>query len=334
MPGRRRSTPAGEHRPVLLAETLSLFNLEPGQVVVDCTVGWGGHAAELLKAVGPGGKLIGLDLDAQNLLIARQRLDTIGFAYALHHANFAGIVQVLSASGVTNADAVLADLGFSSVQVDDPSRGFSYRRDGPLDMRLDPSRGKTAAEVLAAISEEDLARLLRELADEPRAAAIARAIVTARQQAPITTTSQLSRLLLEVAGAKDWRLRPKRDGWESHPAARTFQALRIMVNRELANLEHLLRVLPDVLRPNGVAAIVSFHSGEDRLVKAAFREGRRQGAYAAIAEEPLRASFGEKLANPRSRSAKLRWARRGVTIECCPGNVAFRSAKDALSRSD
>jgi 16S rRNA (cytosine1402-N4)-methyltransferase len=307
---RRRSTPAGEHRPVLLAEILRLFNLQPGQVVVDCTVGWGGHAAEFLKVVGPEGKLIGLDLDPENLARARPRLEAIGFPYELQHANFAGLAQVLKDVGVEQVHALLADLGFSSMQVDDPRRGFSYRREGPLDMRLDRTRGKTAAQILAAAPEEELARILRELADEPRAPAIAQAIVAARRRAPLTTTTQLSRLLLEVAGAPNWRLQPARGVWQSHPAARTFQALRIHVNRELANLEHLLRILPSILKPGGVAAIISFHSGEDRLVKAAFREGLRQGVYAQIAEAPVSASYREKAENPRSRSAKLRWGRR------------------------
>jgi 16S rRNA (cytosine1402-N4)-methyltransferase len=312
MHGRRRSTPEGEHRPVLLDETMRLFNLQPGHVVVDCTVGWGGHAAEFLKAVGPEGKLIGLDLDPENLANARKRLDAIGHPYNLHHLNFAGIGQAMNASGVWHADAVLADLGFSSMQVDDPARGLSYRREGPLDMRFDRTRGKTAAQILATIPEDELARLLHELADEPRAGALAHAIVTARDLSPLTTTTELSQLIMEVAGVKNWRLQAKRGVWETHPAARTFQALRIIVNRELANLEQLLRVLPTLLKPDGVAAIISFHSGEDRLVKAAFRAGLRQGNYAKIAEEPIRATFGEKTANPRSRSAKLRWARRNL----------------------
>jgi 16S rRNA (cytosine1402-N4)-methyltransferase len=179
-------------------------------------------------------------------------------------------------------------------------------------MRLDRTRGKTAAQILATIPEDELAFLLRELADEPRASDIAHAIVTARNLAPLTTTTELSELIMKVAGAKDWRLQAKPGVWESHPAARTFQALRIIVNRELANLEHLLRVLPYVLKPGGVAGIISFHSGEDRLVKAAFRDGLRRGDYATIAEEPVRATFREKADNPRSRSAKLRWARRGL----------------------
>ncbi len=314
MHGRRRSTPEGEHRPVLLAEIQRLFHLQPGSVAVDCTVGWGGHAVELLKAVGPDGKLVGLDLDDENLAKARERLDAVGHPYSLHHVNFAGVGQALNAAGVSHADALLADLGFSSMQVDDPTRGFSYRREGPLDMRLDRTRGKTAAQILATIAEDDLAKSLRELADEPRAMAIARAVVAARQEAPFTTTTQLSQLLMDVAGIKDWRLHPKRGVWDIHPATRTFQALRILVNRELANLEQLLRVLPYVLKPGGVAAIISFHSGEDRIVKAALRDGHRQGVYVEIADEPVRATFAERTGNPRSRSAKLRWARRAADL--------------------
>jgi 16S rRNA (cytosine1402-N4)-methyltransferase len=306
----RRSTPEGEHRPVLLKEILQLFNLQPGQVVIDATIGWGGHAVEFLKAIGPSGALVGLDLDCENLVKARSRLDAVGGVYSLQHTNFAGVAQAAAAAGVTGADALLADLGFSSIQVDDAARGFSYRRDGPLDMRLDRSRGKTAAQILATVTEDDLARALRELADEPHAVAIARAIASARQKAPLTSTTQLSELIMEVAGANDWRLQRTRGVWEIHPAARTFQALRILVNRELANLEHLLRMASSVLKPGGVAAIISFHSGEDRLVKAAFREGRRREDYAEISEQPVRATFAEKSANPRSRSAKLRWARR------------------------
>jgi 16S rRNA (cytosine1402-N4)-methyltransferase len=197
------------------------------------------------------------------------------------------------------------------MQVDDPGRGFSYARDGPLDMRMDRSRGRTAAQLLATLPQDELARSLRELGDEPEAERVAALIVEARRRGPLERTGELARLLLEAGrGGKPWRLHPKPGRWELHPAARTFQALRILVNRELANLEQLLRVLPGVLRPGGVAAVISFHSGEDRLVKAAFRAGQRDGLYADITPEPIRAGEAERSANPRSRSAKLRWARR------------------------
>jgi 16S rRNA (cytosine1402-N4)-methyltransferase len=309
--GTRRSTPAGEHRPVLLDEVLAALDPRPGQVVVDCTVGWAGHAAELLRLVGPTGRLVGLDLDADNLPRARERLEALGCPFSLHHGNFAGLPNVLAAEGITAADAVLADLGMSSMQVDDAGRGFSYVRDGPLDMRMDRGRGRTAAQLLATISEDDLRQALHEFGDEPEAERVARAIVRARQSAPVERTAELVRIIREAAGGdpdRPWRLHPRPGRWDLHPAARTFQALRILVNRELANLEQLLRVLPAVLQPGGRAAVISFHSGEDRLVKAAFREGLRAGAYADVSPEPVRAGFAERTANPRSRSAKLRRA--------------------------
>ncbi len=305
----RRSTPEGEHRAVLLSEVLAALDPQPGEIAVDCTVGWAGHAVELLKRVGPTGMLIGLDLDAGNLPRARERLAAVGHPFHLHHRNFAGLAQALGEHGLTQADMVLADLGMSSMQVDDPARGFSYRRPGALDMRMDRSRGKTAAQLLATIAEDELARALAELGDEPHAQAIAAAIVRERRTRPLETTDDLVRVIQDATGQQKWRLHPAPGEWKLHPAARTFQALRILVNRELQNLQHLLRLLPTCLKPNGRAAIISFHSGEDRLVKSAFREGLREGIYAQISPEPVRATSDERLSNPRSRSAKLRWAR-------------------------
>jgi 16S rRNA (cytosine1402-N4)-methyltransferase len=306
---KQRSTLAGEHRAVLLDDVLRVLDPKPGMIVVDCTVGWAGHAAELLERLGPTGTLIGLDLDAVNLPKARQRLESIGHPFHLHHSNFAGLQQILAAHEIAQVDALIADLGMSSMQVDDPARGFSYRRDGTLDMRMDRSRGRTAADLLATIAQHELSDALRDLGDEPQAERIAEAIVAARQKSPITTTSELVRIIQAATRQEAWRLHPAQAKWNLHPAARTFQALRILVNRELASLEHLLRLLPDVLRSGGVAAIISFHSGEDRLVKGAFRAGRENGIYKDIAGEPMRASFDERTQNPRARSAKLRWAR-------------------------
>ncbi len=303
----RRSTPEGEHRPVLLAEVLTALDPLAGATVVDCTTGWAGHSAELLKRIGTNGRLFCLDLDAENLPRAKERLDAIGGPFSLHHSNFAGLPNILATEGITQIDALLADLGMSSMQVDDAERGFSYRRDGPLDMRMDRSRGRSAAQVLATISESELAKALRELGDEPEAERVAALLVKARAQAPLLRTQDLARVLLE---GQSWQLHPSKTEWKTHPAARTFQALRILVNRELANLDYLLRVLPDLLKPGGRAAIISFHSGEDRLVKNAFRAGLRDGIYAAVSPEPIRATFAERNDNPRSRSAKLRWARK------------------------
>jgi 16S rRNA (cytosine1402-N4)-methyltransferase len=314
MKPRKRSTPPGEHRAVLLAEVLAALDPQPGQTVVDCTVGWGGHAVELLRRVGPQGRLLGIDFDPDNLPRARERLETAGFPFTLHQGNFAGLPAALAAEGLTKVDCLLADLGVSSMQLDDPERGFSYSRDGPLDMRMDRTRGQTAAQLLVTISQPQLAEALATYGDEPEAGKIAAAIVAARQREPLERTGQLARVIAEATGwgeqGKRWRLHPSRGKWNLHPAARTFQALRILVNRELQNLQALLRALPSCLAEGGRAAVISFHSGEDRLVKAAFRDGVRAGVYTAAADEPVRPAPEERLANPRSRSAKLRWARR------------------------
>lgn len=296
---------------------LAVLAPQPGEIVVDCTVGWAGHAVELLRQVGPQGRLIGIDFDPDNLPRARERLEAVGFPFRLHQGNFAGLPAILAAEGLAAVDCVLADLGISSMQVDDPERGFSYARDGPLDMRMDRSRGRTAAQLLATISEQELARALHDLGDEPHAEAVAAAIVAAGQQRPLLRTGELVRVVMESVrtGTKEktWRLHPAPNRWQLHPAARTFQTLRLLVNRELANLEQLLRVLPDVLRPDRRAAIISFHSGEDRLVKAAFRAGCLTGLYSRVSPEPIRPSWEEYSSNPRARSAKLRWVRRAET---------------------
>jgi 16S rRNA (cytosine1402-N4)-methyltransferase len=297
-------------------EVLSALGPQPGEVVVDCTLGYAGHAAEFLKRVGPTGRLIGLDLDAANLPPARERLATISPNFELHHANFAGFPAALAAAGLDGCDGLLADLGMSSMQVDDAERGFSFMRDGPLDMRMDRTRGRTAAELLSTLPAEDLVAAFRDLGDEPEAEKIAAAIVCRRETKPIERTRELMELVLEAAPVRvnphPVKGEPTPRQQKIRPTARVFQALRILVNRELANLQELLRVLPWCLRPGGRAAIISFHSGEDRLVKAAFKEGQRTGVYERISEEPVRPSFGERADNPRARSAKLRWAVRSV----------------------
>jgi 16S rRNA (cytosine1402-N4)-methyltransferase len=240
-------------------------------------------------------------------------LAAVGYPFSLHHLNFAGVRQALAAADAERADVLLADLGVSSMQIDDAGRGFSYMRDGPLDMRMDPTRGKTAAELLATLPAAELARAFAEFGDEPRAEAIAAAIVAERSRRAIATTSDLRELVERTAPVtivKPGPGVPKPWQQKVRPTARVFQVLRILVNRELANLAELLRVLPGVLAPGGRAAVISFQSGEDRLVKQAFRDGLRSGAYAAVSEEAVRATWAERQANPRSRSAKLRWARR------------------------
>jgi 16S rRNA (cytosine1402-N4)-methyltransferase len=299
----------------MLDEILHVLDPQPGEIAVDCTLGNAGHAVAILERLGPTGRLIGLDWDADHLPKARERLAATGIPFSIHQSNFAGLPKILAAEQLAGVDLVLADLGMSSMQVDDAERGFSYVRDGPLDMRMDRSRGRTAAEILATISEVDLAGALRELGDEPHAERIAHALVTAREQSPLVRTADVTRVIGESVGqpvTRDagWRLRPRPNEWKIHPAARSFQAIRLLVNRELANLQELLRVLPQWIGRGGRVAIISFHSGEDRLVKAAFRDGRNRGVYVEASDEPMRASEPEKLANPRARSAKLRWARR------------------------
>jgi 16S rRNA (cytosine1402-N4)-methyltransferase len=294
------------HVPVLLRQVLEVLSPRPGQVIVDCTLGLGGHSAALLERIRPGGKLIAIDFDPGNFDVARPRLEAVGGEFELFHNNFAALPTVLAQAGVGGADGVLADVGVSSPQIDDPNRGFSYRRPGPLDMRMDPTRGQPASALVNRLSERELAAALRELGDEDDADEIARLLVERRKVAPVTTTEALTEIVCE---ARDFTLR-RAAGAKLHPAARTFQALRILVNRELANLERLLAVLPDCLNPGGVAAVISFHSGEDRRVKAAFRDGLRAGVYADASAEPVVADEAEQRANPRSRSAKLRWARR------------------------
>ena len=299
------------HIPVLLGPVLEALDPRPGRVIVDCTLGLGGHSAAILERVAPGGRggmLLGIDFDPRNIELARAKLSRVGIegkTFRLFHNNFAALPTVLIEAGVERVDGVLADLGVASPQIDDPARGFSYRKPGPLDMRMDPTRGTSAAALLARISEKDLAAALLELGDETDAPEIARLVVERREIEPITTTEQLMAIVCE---ARDFTIQ-RAAGAKLHPAARTFQALRILVNREMANLERLLRVLPECLKPGGVAAIISFHSGEDRRVKYAFRDGVRKGVFAGASPDVIVADAEEIEINPRSRSAKLRWAK-------------------------
>jgi 16S rRNA (cytosine1402-N4)-methyltransferase len=294
------------HLSVLLEPVLRILSPKPGQVIVDCTTGLGGHAAALLERIQPGGRLVGIDFDPANLALARAKLETVGDDFELHHNNFAALPTVLAKAGIERVHGVLADLGVASPQIDDPARGFSYRWPGPLDMRMDPTRGQPASALIARMSESDLAAALLELGDETDAPQIARLIVQRRAVQPITTTEHLTAIICQ---ARDFTL-ARAAGAKLHPAARTFEALRILVNRELANLDRLLTVLPNHLAPGAAVAIISFHSGEDRRVKAAFRQGLSQGTYSQISPDPILADEAEQRSNPRSRSAKLRWARR------------------------
>ncbi len=304
-------TPAGMHLPIMVAEVLRLLAPEPGNVAVDCTLGFGGHARTILERILPGGRLIALDVDPIELPRSEGRLRAAGFGpdtFVVHRSNFAGLPQVLAKENIAGADIVLADLGVSSMQLDNPERGFTYKDSGPLDMRMNPSRGEPASRLLARMTADKLAQILRENADEPYAQAIADTL--AGQS--VATTEHLRR----GVGAATLGAHPragKRDVDAS--IRRTFQALRIAVNDEFSALDALLRTLPLCLAPGGRVAILTFHSGEDRRVKKAFASGVVDGSYSAIADDVLRPSAGERRANPRASSAKLRWAVRARASE-------------------
>ena len=292
-------TPAGTHRPIMVSEILEVLAPKPGEVAVDCTLGYGGHAQELLARIQPSGKLIGLDADPLELPKTEARLRALGFGpetFTAVRSNFAGLPQVLAKMEL-RADCILADLGVSSMQLDNPARGFSVKLDGPLDMRMNPERGFPASALLRKIFPNALAELLLENADEPHATELSR-ILAGRE---FTNTRELADAVRQALP------RMARDEQELS-IRRVFQALRIAVNDEFSALDTLLRHLPSCLNPGGRVAILTFHSGEDRRVKKAFAAGRREGHYADIARDVIRPTAEERRDNPRSSPAKLRWA--------------------------
>ncbi|HEV2839940.1 MAG TPA: 16S rRNA (cytosine(1402)-N(4))-methyltransferase RsmH [Chthoniobacterales bacterium] len=297
-------TPAGTHRPIMVAEILEVLSPKAGEVAVDCTLGYGGHAREILGRIQPGGTLFGLDADPIELPKAEARLRALGFGpdiFTAHRSNFAGLPRILAQAGLDGADVILADLGVSSMQLDNPARGFSAKHAGPLDMRMNPRRGQPASDFLQGIDADSLAALLAENADEPNARELASAL--AGKAFPTTTT-----LAVAVRAAL-----PHLDKDRSALAIRrVFQALRIAVNDEFSALDALLRNLPACLNPGGRVAILTFHSGEDRRVKKSFEAGLHTGAYEEISREVIRPAAAERHSNPRSVSAKLRWARKAV----------------------
>jgi len=311
--GRERS-----HVPVLLKEAIDFLNVRRGGTYIDATVGLGGHSYEIAKRLGAPGHLIGLDKDPAALKIAAVRLSAFGFRdesapraesrepkadwpeITLLNRSFAEIAKGQDAASV---DGILADIGVSSLQLDDAARGFSFQAEGPLDMRMDPHSERTAEQVVNHLDERQLADVIYEFGEERRSRRIARAICRSR---PIHTTAQLADVISAAA-------RPMNRGDRIHPATRTFQALRIFVNRELDDLKALLAAAPQILKPGGRVVIISFHSLEDRIVKDAFREGAAHGkdmVYRILTKKPVTASEEESDRNPRARSAKLRAAER------------------------
>jgi 16S rRNA (cytosine1402-N4)-methyltransferase len=291
------------HVPVLPAEVLDALAVAPGQVIVDATVGAGGHARLIAERLLPGGKLIGLDQDPAMLDLARPRLE--GLPATLIQADFEQIRDVLNELGMTQVDGVLADLGFCSDQMDDPQRGLSFSQPGPLDMRLDPARGEPASALLRRLSERDLADLIYQYGEERFSRRIARKIVEVRKRTPLETTDHLAELVRRCVPHKGRRTRDKGRRPAIDPATRVFQALRIAVNDELDALDRLLAALPGCVKPGGRVAIISFHSLEDRRVKLTFRD---RSTWEALTRKPVTATEEEVRTNPRARSAKLRAA--------------------------
>ncbi|MGD9567125.1 MAG: 16S rRNA (cytosine(1402)-N(4))-methyltransferase RsmH [Sedimentibacter sp.] len=301
------NTPAGMHRSICVNEILEFLQITPGQTGLDATLGYGGHTLEMLKCLNLKGHLYAIDVDSIELPRTRERLERLGYGteiLTIKQMNFSNIDEVALESGPLNF--VLADLGVSSMQIDNPDRGFSFKTEGPLDLRLDPNKGISATERLKDISQDELEGMLVENADEPNAAAISRAIISEINKGKdISTTIQLQQIIKD---ALKFIKGKNSDDEIKKSCQRTFQALRIDVNSEFEVLYEFLEKLPSVLAEGGRVAILSFHSGEDRLVKKSFQHYFREGVYSEIAPNVIRPSAEECNSNPRARSAKLRWA--------------------------
>ena len=302
------STPAGMHVPIMVEEILAVLDIKEGEQGYDATLGYGGHTSAMLAKLNHSGRLYAGDADPLELAKTEARLRAQGWTeedFAPRHMNFSRINEL--AAEVGGFDFILADLGVSSMQLDNPERGFSYKTDGPLDLRLDPTQGKSAAERLAELDEAELCGLLETNADEPYAAQISRAVVRSGRRRKIETTQELAEVVKQALAKEKFPAAERREA-ERKACARVFQALRIDVNREYEVLYDFLEKLPHALRPGGRVAILTFHSGEDRLVKQALKAQERAGLYSEIAREVTRPSAAECGRNPRSRSTKLRWA--------------------------
>ena len=304
---RKGSTPAGMHIPIMVPEILEVLQIRPGEQGLDATLGYGGHTLKMMECMDHRGSMHATDVDPIESAKTRERLKNLGYGedfLHVHLRNFAEVGEL--AREVGTFDFVLADLGVSSMQIDNPERGFSYKLDGPLDLRLDPTKGISAAERLQTVGLEELAGMLRENSDEPYAAQIAANIIRKRKQGVrIDTTTALRHIIEETLARLPAAERPEA---VKKTSARVFQALRIDVNQEFEVLYAFLNILPEAVSSGGRIAILTFHSGEDKLVKKAFKEGLRSGVYSRIAEDVIRPSAEECARNPRARSTKLRWA--------------------------
>lgn len=291
------------HVPVMLKEVLEGLDLKPGNVVVDGTLGFAGHSKEILKVISPGGKLIGIDQDQDALRHARINLSAESSDIHLVHHNFVEIDQILKNLGIKNVNAILLDLGISSFQIDSPERGFSLRKEGPLDMRMDATGEFKASDIINTYTESDLADVLKNFGEERFSRRIARFIVEERKKTTIQTTTHLARIVVRALGIRG-------KSQKIHPATRTFQALRIVVNDELNRLALTIDRAVSLLKKQGRLAVVSFHSLEDRIVKTKFRELAKEKKMRLVTKKPLYPTEEEIRINPRSRSARLRIAER------------------------
>jgi 16S rRNA (cytosine1402-N4)-methyltransferase len=307
---RQGKTPAGMHRSICVNEIMEFLQIAPGQTGLDATLGYGGHTLEMVKRVLPGGHLFAIDVDPIELPRTRERLAALGYGpevLTVKKMNFSGIDQVAAEAGPLNF--VLADLGVSSMQIDNPERGFSFKIEGPLDLRLNPKSGKSAASFLKTISRQELAALLVENSDEPYSEPVSKAIVShLAKGGKIETTTQLQEIIKDALVFLPAEIQKEEI---KKSCQRCFQALRIEVNDEFGALDKFLEKLPGALAPGGRVAILSFHSGEDRRVKKSFQNLFREGIYSEVAPGPVRPSAEECHSNPRARSAKLRWAVKG-----------------------
>lgn len=299
-------TPAGMHIPICVNEILDFLHIQPGQIGLDATLGYGGHTRRMLECLQGQGHLYATDVDPIESEKTKARLEALGYGediLTIRHMNFAQLDEVAPGQ---KFDFVLADLGVSSMQIDNPERGFTFKQDGPLDLRLNPTTGVTAAQRLRELEEDELAGMLVENADEPYAEQIASAVMqTFHKGEAIETTRQLAGV---IAQALAFLPASERKEAVKKSCQRTFQALRIDVNSEFEVLYAFLEKLPTVLKSGGRAAILTFHSGEDRLVKKAFRQGQREGVYSEVARDVIRPSAEECFRNPRAHSTKMRWA--------------------------
>ena len=300
------STPAGMHISIMVQEILDFLQIQPGQRGLDATLGYGGHSTEMLKCLKGEGHLYALDVDPIEIVKTKERLASRGFGpeiLTIKQINFANIDEVAAEAG--KFDFILADLGVSSMQIDNPERGFTYKAEGPLDLRLNPEKGESAAERLSHMDFEEIVGMLVENSDEPYAEEIADEIIKQKRKGGIQTTTELKDAIeraLKFLPAKEQKEAVKK------ACARTFQALRIDVNSEFEVLYSFLEKLPNVMAPGGRAAILTFHSGEDRLVKKAFKDYYKDGTFSEVSKDVIRPSTEECVRNPRAKSTKMRWA--------------------------